>query len=199
MSLMEKAAQPYIRNGLYSSAELREIEEEIFRQVGGAGPLIRLLDYEILSLAPTLDQVNALVRMADYVLGRSVGAGRSEDASIFALYGDAHRVLIKSDVDQATIDEIFSPDIPIMLSTSGPNPLVSEEVPESAGHIDIAFDIAKYGRSKSIDVLETTMNATRADKRDFVRLIKHSRFRPRVTDGEFADSARVVVRYYLKD
>ena len=199
ISLMRRAAQPYIRNALYTSAELREIEEEIFSRGGGADALIRLFDYEIRSSAPTLDQVNALVRMADYQLGRSAGAGRSEDESIFALYADAHRVLVENDVDQATIDKMFSPSIPIMLTTAGPDPLASEETPESTGHIDIAFEITKFGRSKSVDVLDTTSNAARAQKRDLIHLIKRHRFRPRVINGEFADSAAVVVRYYLND
>lgn len=199
ISLMRRAAEPYIRNEIYASAELREIEEGIFSRGGGAGALIRLFDYEMLSLAPTLDQVNALVRMADYLLVRSTGAGRGDDASIFVLYEDAHRVLVESDIDQAIIDEMFSPRMPIMLSASGPDPVVSAEMPESTGHIDIAFDITKYGRSESIDVLDTTTNATRAERRDLIRLIKHSRFRPRVTNGQFPDFARVVVRHYLKD
>ena len=199
ISHLRKAAQPYVRNKLYTSTELREIEEEIFRRGGGAGALIRLLDYEVLSASSTLTQVNALIRTADYLLGRSFGRGRSKDASIFALYEDAHRALVQRGIDQASIDAIFSPRIPIVPSTPGPNPLISEKTPESTGHIDIAFDITKYGRSESVDVLDTTTNATRAARRDLIRLIERSRFRPRVTGGEFADSTRVVIRYYLNN
>ena len=42
-----------------------------------------------------------------------------------------------------------------------------------------------------------TPPTTRSD--DLVSLLKSSRFRPRLTDGEFADASPVVVRYYLYD
>jgi len=43
------------------------------------------------------------------------------------------------------------------------------------------------------------MDMTRAAERELVRLIERRSFRPRVINGEFADAASVVVRYYLDD
>jgi hypothetical protein len=64
------------------------------------------------------------------------------------------------------------------------------------GHVDVAFAITKYGRARNVEILDAT-NATEADQADLVGLLKSSRFRPRLTDGEFADASPVVVRYEL--
>src|SRR5690606_31639538 len=111
-------------------------------------------------------------------------------------YENAYRMFIAGGADRATIDEMFSPPIPIVPSAPGPNPLASEQTSDSIGHIDVAFGITKYGRSESVVVLDTTTDAPRSARRDLVRTIERNRFRPRVIDGEFADSSRVVLRYY---
>jgi len=86
-----------------------------------------------------------------------------------------------------------------VLPTFVPNPLASDATDASARYIDVAFEISRYGESRQIEILETTMNATDADKTRLVQLIQRSRFRPRVIDGEFARSSPVVLRYYLTE
>jgi hypothetical protein len=67
------------------------------------------------------------------------------------------------------------------------------------GQIKWQLTVSRYGESRRIEILETTMNATDPDKTRLIRLIQSSRFRPRVTDGEFARASPVVVRYYLTE
>ncbi|HJR69304.1 MAG TPA: hypothetical protein VKA43_04635, partial [Gammaproteobacteria bacterium] len=52
------------------------------------------------------------------------------------------------------------------------------------------------GRARDIEIRGAT-NVTAAEQDDLVRLLKNSRFRPRLTEGELADTSPVVVRYYL--
>jgi hypothetical protein len=120
------------------------------------------------------------------------------DESTLALYEHAYRQLEENGIAQASIEEIFSPQTPVVI-TSGPNPLVSEETQESTRYIDVAFDITKHGESENIEILDATTDATRGAEKDLVRLIERSRFRPRVTDGQFSDTSQVLVRYYLND
>ena len=91
---------------------------------------------------------------------------------------------------------MFSPSMPVVLPAFMPNPLASTETPGSSGYIDIAFEITKYGRPRAVEILDAA-NATTAAKRDLLALIRNNRFRPRLTDGQFADAAPVRVRYYL--
>jgi hypothetical protein len=52
---------------------------------------------------------------------------------------------------------------------------------------------------RRIEILGSSDNVAAAAKDDLVHLIERSRFRPRVTDGQFAHASRVVVRYPLHD
>jgi tetratricopeptide (TPR) repeat protein len=163
--------------------------------VGGFASLVRLVIYEVRSSAPALNQANALVRLADYQLVHGLGT----DESTLGIYERAYRRLRENDVAQTSIEQIFSPNTPVVLPGSSPNPLAADGVPEFDDYIDVAFDITQYGRSEHIEILDTSTNATRAARKDLVRLLEGSRFRPRVIDGRFADTSPVVVRHYPND
>ena len=72
-----------------------------------------------------------------------------------------------------------------MLPAFVPNPLASIETPDSAGYIDVAFEITKYGEGKSVEILDTSTNTTDAARLHLRDVIK--------------DPSRVVVRYYVND
>ena len=97
---------------------------------------------------------------------------------------------------QAAIDELFAPKTPVLLPTFGSSTLASDRAETSAAYIDVAFEISRYGVSREVRIVDAT-NATDADKTRLVELIRRSRFRPRVTDGQFARKSPVVLRYYL--
>jgi hypothetical protein len=79
-----------------------------------------------------------------------------------------------------------------------PNPLARDESKDATGHIDVAFDITKYGRGRAVDILDAA-NVTRDAQERLVALIMNSRFRPRPSDGAFDRASRVAMRYYVYD
>lgn len=220
-----EAIRVILRQELYSSEDLRELEMAAIRAnylhtgrfakdlhfcgndlpiletdgVGDGnclGPFQRLLLYEVRSSAPALTQITALIDGADAAF---LSLGRPNRTAALSSYEQAHELLKQSGVAQASIDELFAPEIPVVLPAFLPNPLVSEGTQDSTGFIDVAFDVIKDGTSDNIGVLDTTTNASRAAERDLVRLIRNSTFRPRVKDDQLADVARVTIRYHLKD
>ena len=158
----------------------------------GRQSLVRLFDYAVASSAPLPDQLRAFAQIADWDLLYSRNA--------FALgeYEQVYALLEENGGAQALTEELFAPQLPIVLPSFGPNPLDSEQAEASTGYIDVAFRITKLGEPQRIEILDSTAAATEAAQEQLVRLIKASRFRPRVTDGEFGTSS-VVVRYHSND
>ncbi len=189
-----------LRNALYDSDELRELEHELLNISYNAGSydngrnaLRRLISYDTASSKPWLTRVKGVVQIADWDLLYSHNGVAVE------LYTEVHDELESKGVEPDVIDELFAPTIPVVLPTFMPNPLVSPETDDSTGFIDVAFEITKYGRGQSVDVLDTTTNASKAARQALVHLIKGSRFRPQLTDGAFVRTEPVVVRYYLSE
>lgn len=191
---------------LYSSDALEELETKVARSTYLYGPprtvdsayelgrasLQRRLEDEIAESAPLLRRVNALVRIADWDL-------------VYLRYGEAlegyERALAELEHEGAArgvIEQIFLPEIPVAIPTFLPNPLASDETRASAGHIDVAFEITRFGKSRQIEVVEAT-NAVDADTGRLVRSIKRIRFRPRLVDGQFAATSPILVRYHLSE
>jgi hypothetical protein len=200
-----------LRNDLYSSDVLRELEMDLVRSsflygamyedgrdyALGRESLRRLAAYEAAGAAPPLTRIEALIQIADWDILYS--RSRNLQKSALGIYERAVRRLRQSGQTGASIEEIFAPDMPVVLPAFLPNPLVSEATEDSIGFIDVAFDVTKEGKGRKIEILETTTSSTRAAEKRIAQLIKDSRFRPRLVDGQFADSSRVVVRYYLND
>jgi hypothetical protein len=147
----------------------------------GRQSLQRLLAYEIATSAPLKEQVEAFIRLADW--------GNDLEGYERAL------TMLQEAGAQTLIDEFFAPKTPVVLPTFLPNPLASDAT-QAAGYIDVAFEISR-GQGRRVRILDTTTNATDADKTRLVQLIESSSFRPRVTDGEFARASPIVLRYYL--
>jgi hypothetical protein len=84
-----------------------------------------------------------------------------------------------------------------MLPALSSNPLASDAAQGSGAYLDVGFEVMRSGVSRRARILESA-NATRADETRLTRLIESSRFRPRVTNGEFA-TAPVRLRYYLSE
>jgi len=193
------------RNELYDSDELREMEVELLRgvdlartlfggQIGtyyaGRQSLYRLYGYEAAASRPLMSQASAAAQIADWELLHS------NHGDAVGRYALVITTLRKAGVAQAQIDELFLPQLPVVLPAFQPNPLARDGTREVTGHIDVAFEITKYGRGRAIEILDAA-NATRDAKDRLVRFISLSRFRPRPTNGEFVGDSRVVVRYSL--
>lgn len=196
------AIRVLLRNGEYTSTELAELETELIRtshEYGnyqlGRQSLRRLLGYDVARSEPLLTRVQALIHIADW----DIEFARRLD--MFENYEDAldtytqiYSVLELHGVARESIDELFAPELPVVLPSFLPNPL--ESAPTASGFIDVAFEITPHGRSDRVEVLTLSGDAGRADAKELTRIIKRASFRPRSTDGRFTESSRVVVRYY---
>ncbi|HEY7672916.1 MAG TPA: hypothetical protein VIC71_11915 [Gammaproteobacteria bacterium] len=170
-----------------------------FGNVGGWATLMRLVVYEIRSGAPAAARANAFAELADWYLWYAQNDNRSfneVDELALKLYARAFAELRLGDDARESMARIFSPELPVMLPTHAPNPLASTE---SSRYIEVAFAITKSGRAEQIEILAASEDATRREQRDLIRSLEYASFRPRAVDGELADSAPVVVRYYLPE
>jgi hypothetical protein len=158
----------------------------------GRQSLRRLYAYEAASSATPLVQAEALAAIADWDLLYSHN-GLAVDE-----YELAHARLRQAGVPAEAIERLFAPAIPVMLPAFKANPLASSDARPATGHIDVAFTITKYGRARDVVVREA-VNATAEAQARLVRLIASNRFRPRLTDGAFADATEVAFRYHVRD
>lgn len=156
----------------------------------GRRSLRRIYEYEVASSAPLLNQLEAFVRIADWDLLYS------RNSRALGGYEQVYSWLEGTPDTQPWIEELFSPGTPVVLPAFAPSPLASEHSEDSGSYIDVAFRITRYGQPRRIRILDTTTHVAETATKCLVQLIRSSRFRPRVVDGEFRTSP-VVVRYYL--
>jgi hypothetical protein len=196
-----------VRNAEYDNDELRELELDLLRGADlartmregrpgidgayyrGGQALRRLYEYGGMGEATDVQQAGALVQMADWELLYS------QNARAVDVYERAVAMLQSAGAGPA-IEELFVPELPVVLPAFQPNPLARDETKEAIGHIDVEFDVTKYGRGRDVEILDAA-NATRDAQDRLVRLIATSRFRPRPVAGTFDRASRVAVRYYL--
>ena len=188
-------------------SELREIETELLRAnylygdyldaplryEQGKERLERLLDYAVASSEPLATQMELRAEVADWELLYS------NNGAALNIYHEVYEQLMAEGVAREAIDRIFLPESPVVIPSFLPNPLVSDDTPESTGYIDVGFEITRFGEGRKIDILDTSANASKASRQHVVRLITLSKFRPRMVDGEFARASPVQVRYFLNE
>jgi alkylhydroperoxidase/carboxymuconolactone decarboxylase family protein YurZ len=153
------------------------------------------LAYQAKNAEPLHARIDTLVQIADWGLLDS--DYRKSDDQVLAVYQQAYDLLEAQPAGDAALEQFFAPAIPVVLPAFLDNPLASEQTPATTGHVDIAFEITKYGEARDVEILDSTSNATRADKQRLAQFVLRSLFRPRVTNGRLTDSDRIVVRYYL--
>jgi tetratricopeptide (TPR) repeat protein len=189
------AIDVYLRHGLYTSDELRELEMELLQSsyvYGNYGlgkeSLERLLDYDIANAEPLATQLEALLRLADWDLlfGRIITAHQQYLQAYQLLGGDG----------TAHTARLFSPEQPIALPAFLQSPLASN-AEGSTGFIDVAFDITWHGNAKRVEILDASPNTPNEVKKELVNRIGQMRFRPSIGAGEIPPSSRVVLRYRL--
>jgi hypothetical protein len=156
----------------------------------GLQSLRRLYAYGAASSDSSAEQAEAVAQLADWDLLYSHN-GRAIES-----YEVAHEMLVRAGASAASIERIFAPATPVVLPSFQPNPLERDETRAATGYIDVAFELTKYGRSRAVEILDAA-NADHAAKQDLMALIRTNRYRPRLTDGVFADATPVRIRYYL--
>jgi hypothetical protein len=208
------AIDTLVRNGRFASPELHDLEMKVLRnsyaacQPGvawcagyeaGRESYRRLMSYNTANGASWLTRVETAVELADWDLVFSQHQGTIALDGVLDVYDQARRLLAQKGVEQASIDALFSPRVPIAIPTIVAKALVTQRTPQSTGYVDVAFRITKYGRSQRVKVLETTLNATNAEQDRIVRAIRTTRFRPLLVDGGYPDFVPVVARYFVND
>jgi hypothetical protein len=199
-----QAVRIILGNQHYSSDELPQLLMELadisYRYGNpslGRRSLSYLLAYQTKNSQDWLTRIDTLVQIADWDLLHAVG--RDDEDAALAEYAQAYELLERNGTAQQSIDRIFSPETPVVLPAVLPNPLATEETHESSGHVDVAFDVDRYGRSRHVRVLGTSHNSTRLAEKRLVQLISRGRFRPRFEHGRVVDAAPMAVRYSFNE
>ena len=157
--------------------------------------LVSLIRWQVQNARTWPNGLETLVEIADWDLLYAQSVGGNEQA--LEEYVRAYELLAERGAHES-IDRIFSPEIPVIVPAFAENPLASNREQRGSGHIDVSFEIDKHGKTRHVRILDRTTDSTRAIEKRIVQFISGSRFRPRVVDGRFADSAPVVVRYFLE-
>src|SRR5262249_24956477 len=178
-----RAVDILLRNQSYSSGELPRLLQALVAisyEYGdpevGRKSLNYLLAYQASNSAPWRDRIETLVQIADWDLLHAVGTDEMDRA--LAEYANSYALLQRKGVEEDSIRELFAPDTPVALPVFLPNPLAADDKGEASGHIDAAFDLDKYGRSRRVRILNATDDATRANAKHVEHLILERRFRP---------------------
>lgn len=156
----------------------------------GRQSLQRLYAYDVAGERPLVRQAERIVQMADWELLHA-NHGHAVDT-----YGYVRAALQQAGVAATSIERLFLPEVPVVLPAFQPNPLAPVPDRDAKGYIDVEFEISKYGRGRAVELVDAA-NTTKAQQNRLVRLISHSRFRPRPTGGDFDGSSHVSLRYYL--
>jgi tetratricopeptide (TPR) repeat protein len=195
----KEAIEVFHRNQAYSSPELRQLEMVLIYQGGcdvGRQSYLRLMEYDRENSEPLLDRVATLVEAADFELVCSQTRFSLRRGAL-EKYRQAYQLLVREGVAQPSIDRFFSPEDPVVIPTFAYTPLRSPKEAR-AGDVDIAFEINSSGQARNVEIVDANPTANDRDKWNLVALVRRSVFRPRVTDGQFDDAARVVVRFEVE-
>ena len=199
------AINVFLQNRLYDSQELRELEQKLIA-LGSCEvareSYRRLMFYDEANAETWLNRAATIVRAADSELVCSRTQRLALERGALERYREAYELLERNAVGRASIDELFAPEVPIRLTESLPArayPMPSAVPSDSSGHVDIAFEITKYGRAQRIEIVDATPNCTDDEKRALFLFVRDGLYRPRAANGSIVDGARVVWRYYWRD
>jgi tetratricopeptide (TPR) repeat protein len=199
------AIDVFLQNQLYDSQELRDLERKLIA-LGGCDvareSYRRLMFYDEANAETWLNRAATIVRAADSELVCSQNERPAVKRAVLERYREAYELLERNAVARASIDELFAPEAPIWLTDSLPArayPMPSAAPSDSSGHVDIAFEITKYGRARGIEIVDATPNCTDEEKHNIFLFVRDGLYRPRAANGAIADGSRVVWRYYWRD
>jgi hypothetical protein len=201
-ALYSQAVNVLLRSEHYPGDELQSLLENLVGNTYhygnprlGRHSLVFLLNWQNANARPWSDRIETLVQIADWELFHSKSG--NDDEKAMNEYRHVYE-LIAEKGSQELLEQIFSPETPIVLPTFAPNPLVRNPEQRGNRYVDVEFEIDDVGKSHHIHVLPTTVDPGRAAEKQLVQLIARSHFRPRVVDGRLAGRAPVVVRYYFE-
>jgi hypothetical protein len=198
-----------LRNGRADHEQLLPIEQSLTRSYylqasqrdawegmtalaygGGRQSYRRRVAYTVMTSGDALDFAKALVELADWDLLFS------HNGVAVDVYDEAYALLRQENVPEAQIRTLFPLESAIRLPTFEESPLAPLEISASStGHVDIEFEVSKYGVARNVDVVAMSSPSLRGVGKDVARAIAWSRFRPRPpSDGD----APFRLRYYVE-
>jgi len=201
-ALYSQAVNVLLRTEHYPGDEIQSLLENLVGNTYrygnprlGKHSLVFLLNWQNANARPWSERIETLVEIADWELFNSKSG--EDDHRALNEYRHVYELLTEEG-PQELLEQIFSPETPIVLPTFAPNPLAPDREQRGNRHVDVAFEIDQIGKSHHIRILPTTPGLGRAAEKELVQLIARSHFRPRLVNGRLADSAPVVVRYYFE-
>jgi len=142
--------------------------------------------------------VNALLEYGDWNMLYGRGSAALEK------YQEALALTRELGLEEQNIIELFRPVVPVHLPliTAKPNTrekfgIDEEDALDYLGHIDVSFEISRYGKAKNIKVHDKTASASRAIERRLKKFLRNSPFRPRLQEDGSFDTDQVSLRYYF--
>ena len=124
----------------------------------------------------------------------------SKNSTALRLYSEAFEALQKLGATQRYLDEVFAPDVPVVLPTFNANPLARAQTKaaQTEKFINVSMVMSRYGRSLARD-LSTSADPSLKNAEDAIRrIVTTSRFRPRFVDGEPQSRIEIEFRYYVE-
>jgi tetratricopeptide (TPR) repeat protein len=137
-----------------------------------------------------LARARALVELGDWSLLFS------HNATAMRRYAEADALLRERRVPAASIRELFPEDTPVFLPTFAPYPLDVDAGAAETGHVDVDFEIGKYGTPRKVRIVGASNAGAEARSKHVVAAISRARFRPLPA---VATDAAYRLRYSLAD
>lgn len=97
--------------------------------------------------------------------------------------------------NEALVDAIFSPAVPVPLPALPANASIVGGRNDVQGYVDVEIEINRFGGVHYVKVTGQSDNATASIERRLKRFVYQTRFRPRYVDGEWLREDRFNLRY----
>jgi hypothetical protein len=137
-----------------------------------------------------LAHARALVELGDWSLLFS------RNSTAIRRYAEAHALLREQRAPEESMRELFPGDTPVFLPTFSPYPLGVDSGSRGAGHVDVDFEIGKYGTPRRIRIVGASNAEAEARAKQVSAAINRARFRP-LPSTEAGTAYRL--RYSLAD
>jgi tetratricopeptide (TPR) repeat protein len=159
-----------------------------FHFLNGRSALERAIAYGYVAGSPHYDTIAArLMELGDWYLLFD------RRASALETYQEALALLSDAQVAPQDAERIVGSGLPV--STPDASYFDAAAPRDYAGHIDVEFDLNKYGMASNAQILDSSASDPRIE-RELLRTIRDGRFRPKFTNGEAVSGERVQLRYY---
>lgn len=205
------ALEALLQNGGYAGDDMLALMHAFFRSSDqlhrvlsrGSEFYIRPVWNRVVNFAATTDaeqvrRAQMQILLADLNLLRM---GReqffNEYHVLYAQYHQAWQSLVEAGAGEAELAELYTPQLPVHLPVHQANPFVAAGTVFDGPYIDASIDVDERGKTRRLRILDTSEGVSRDARRELQRVIRESRFRPRLVEGHQAERSTYVVRYLV--